>query len=161
MLTISVKDLGPLTKGTVELKPLTIFVGPSNTGKSYMAAAIWAVVRAFGWDDRPLPGGIRPAKSSRRALRFGRSTQSGTQFEETEVLKALQDWMEQQNNQYSDSPRFVTADLPEEVRRAIDQSTRQSLEIIRTEVIDHLRQAYGDDCQKRENGGLLRNYPTG
>ena len=152
MLTISVRDLGPLTKGTVELKPLTIFVGPSNTGKSYMAAAIWAVVRAFGWDDRPLPGGIRPAKSSRRALRFGRSTQSGTQFEETEVLKALQDWMEQQNNQYSDSPRFVTADLPEEVRRAIDQSTRQSLEIIRTEVIDHLRQAYGDDSGFARNG---------
>ncbi len=152
MLTISVKDLGPLTKGTVELKPLTIFVGPSNTGKSYMAAAIWAVVRAFGWDDRPLPGGIRPAKSFRRALRFGRSTQSGTQFEETEVLKALQDWMEQQNNQYSDSPRFITADLPEEVRKAIDQSTRQSLEIIRTEVIDHLRQAYGDDSGFARNG---------
>ena len=152
MLTISVRDLGPLTKGTVELKPLTIFVGPSNTGKSYMAAAIWAVVRAFGWDDRPLPGGIRPAKSSRRVRQFGRSTQSGTQYEETEVLKALQDWMVQQNDQYSDSPRSITADLPEEVRRAIDQSTRQSLDIIRTDVIDHLRQAYGDDSGFARNG---------
>ena len=46
MLTVSVKNFGPLTEGTVDLKPLTIFVGPSNTGKSYMATAVSAVMRA-------------------------------------------------------------------------------------------------------------------
>ena len=46
MLTISVENFGPITEGTVELKPLTIFVGPSNTGKSYMATAVYAVMKA-------------------------------------------------------------------------------------------------------------------
>ncbi len=47
MLTISVKNFGPMAEGSVDLKPLTIFVGPSNTGKSYMATAVYAVMRAF------------------------------------------------------------------------------------------------------------------
>ena len=48
MLTISVKNLGPIAEGTVDLKPLTIFVGPSNTGKSYMAMAVYSVMKAVG-----------------------------------------------------------------------------------------------------------------
>jgi predicted ATPase len=47
MLTISVKNFGPIAEGSVDLKPLTIFVGPSNTGKSYMATAVHAVMREF------------------------------------------------------------------------------------------------------------------
>ena len=47
MLTISVKNFGPIAEGSVDLKPLTIFVGPSNTGKSYMATAVYAVMRGF------------------------------------------------------------------------------------------------------------------
>ena len=47
MLTISVKNFGPIAEGSVDLKPLTIFVGPSNTGKSYMATAVYAVMQGF------------------------------------------------------------------------------------------------------------------
>ena len=46
MLTISAKDFGPIIEGTVDLKPLTVFVGPSNTGKSYMATLIYALMQA-------------------------------------------------------------------------------------------------------------------
>ena len=35
MLTVSAKDFGPIVEGKVDLKPLTIFMGRSNTGKSY------------------------------------------------------------------------------------------------------------------------------
>ena len=47
MLTISVKNLGPIAEGSVDLKPLTIFVGPSNTGKSYMATAVYVDNECF------------------------------------------------------------------------------------------------------------------
>ena len=40
MLKVTAKDFGPIVEGTVEMRPLTIFVGPSNTGKSYMATAV-------------------------------------------------------------------------------------------------------------------------
>ena len=52
MLTISVKNFGPIAEGSVDLKPLTIFVGPNNTGKSYMATAAYALLRVFV---QPLP----------------------------------------------------------------------------------------------------------
>ena len=40
---VSVEHFGPIKKGSVDLRPLTIFVGPSNTGKTYLAVLIYAL----------------------------------------------------------------------------------------------------------------------
>ena len=48
MLAISVKNFGPIAEGSVDLKPLTIFMGPNNTGKSYMATLVYALLGVFG-----------------------------------------------------------------------------------------------------------------
>ena len=40
---ITVEDFGPIEKGEVELRPLTIFVGASNTGKTYLSVLIYAL----------------------------------------------------------------------------------------------------------------------
>lgn len=47
MLTVAAKDFGPIVEGTVELRPLTVFVGPSNTGKSYLATLIYALMEGL------------------------------------------------------------------------------------------------------------------
>ena len=47
-LTLDVTDCGPVTRGCVELRPLTVFVGPSNTGKSWLATLTYALHRYFG-----------------------------------------------------------------------------------------------------------------
>lgn len=47
-LTLDVTDLGPLARARVELRPLTVFVGPSNTGKSWLATLVYALHRYFG-----------------------------------------------------------------------------------------------------------------
>ena len=47
-LELTVTNLGPIAEANVELRPMTVFVGPSNTGKSYMAALIYALHRFFG-----------------------------------------------------------------------------------------------------------------
>ena len=39
-IIVSVSNFGPIEKGTVSVKPLTIFLGPNNTGKSYLAMLI-------------------------------------------------------------------------------------------------------------------------
>ena len=44
---LSVTDFGPIVEANVDLRPLTVFVGPSNTGKSYLAALIYALHRFF------------------------------------------------------------------------------------------------------------------
>ena len=46
-LTVTVEDFGPIGEGSVELRPLTVFVGPSNTGKSYLAILLYALHRHF------------------------------------------------------------------------------------------------------------------
>ena len=49
-LTLDVTDCGPVARACVELRPLTVFVGPSNTGKSWLATLAYALHRHFGTD---------------------------------------------------------------------------------------------------------------
>ena len=49
--TLAVKDFGPIAEATVELRPFTVFVGASNTGKSYLAILLYALHRFFGRRD--------------------------------------------------------------------------------------------------------------
>ena len=60
-LQLEVADFGPIAKAKVDLRPLTVFVGPSNTGKSYLAILIYALHRFFvsGLSHRNWNGSIR------------------------------------------------------------------------------------------------------
>ncbi len=44
---LEVADFGPIVKAKIDLRPLTVFVGPSNTGKSYLAMLIYILHRYF------------------------------------------------------------------------------------------------------------------
>ena len=45
---IQVEDFGPIIGADVDLRPLTVFAGPSNTGKSYLAMLVYALQQCFG-----------------------------------------------------------------------------------------------------------------
>ena len=47
-LELSVTNFGPIAEGRIKLRPMTVFVGPSNTGKSYMAALVYALHGSLG-----------------------------------------------------------------------------------------------------------------
>ena len=47
-IQIAVEDFGPIEKAKIDLRPLTVFVGESNTGKTYFAALIYALHRIYG-----------------------------------------------------------------------------------------------------------------
>ena len=47
-LELEVTNFGPIAEAKIDLRPLTVFVGPSNTGKSYLAILIYALHRFFG-----------------------------------------------------------------------------------------------------------------
>ena len=47
-MKLRVKNFGPIREAEVELKPLTVFVGHGNTGKSYLAMLLYSVTRALG-----------------------------------------------------------------------------------------------------------------
>lgn len=58
-VNISVENFGPIEKADIDLRPLTIFVGESNTGKTYLATLIYTLNRVFeGFSRVPFPDSI-------------------------------------------------------------------------------------------------------
>lgn len=45
-LNFTVRNFGPVAQGSVTIKPLTIFIGPNNSGKSYMAMLLRSILAA-------------------------------------------------------------------------------------------------------------------
>ena len=68
-LELSVTNFGPIARARIDLRPITVFVGPSNTGKSYLAILIYALHRFFSgnYGGRRRLGTVSPA--SRRTSR--------------------------------------------------------------------------------------------
>lgn len=46
-IQIAVENFGPIEKAEIDLRPLTVFVGESNTGKTYLSALIYALYQTF------------------------------------------------------------------------------------------------------------------
>ena len=85
---LDVSNFGPIVQASVELRPLTVFVGPSNTGKSYLAILIYALHQCLGgltlthrgWFPHRLGWRIDP-------------TELGSAAAEKEVRSCLHDWL--------------------------------------------------------------------
>ena len=45
---IAVKNFGPIAEANIDLRPLTVFVGASNTGKTYFATLIYTLQSIYG-----------------------------------------------------------------------------------------------------------------
>ncbi|MCY3660922.1 MAG: hypothetical protein OXG36_18110 [Caldilineaceae bacterium] len=54
-IRLEASNYGPIVDAKVDLRPLTVFVGPSNTGKSYLAILVYALHRIFSGDSPSLP----------------------------------------------------------------------------------------------------------
>ena len=46
-IEIGVRNFGPIAEATIDLRPLTVFIGPSNTGKTYFSTQIYALHGIF------------------------------------------------------------------------------------------------------------------
>ena len=87
-IRLAVTDFGPIARAEVDLRPLTVFIGPSNTGKSYLAILIYALHSLFPID-----------RFSRSRLRNIRRWQDAIPTED--AVKRLAEWM---NESLSESP---------------------------------------------------------
>lgn len=54
-LRFRIENLGPIRRGEVELRPLTLLIGKNNTGKTYVAQAIHAASRTVRMPVYPTP----------------------------------------------------------------------------------------------------------
>lgn len=51
---LTVEGFGKIEQAEVDVRPLTLFVGPNNTGKSYLASLIWGIVQRHATLDIPV-----------------------------------------------------------------------------------------------------------
>lgn len=123
-LQLSVANFGPIAKAEIDLRPLTVFVGPSNTGKSYLAILIYALHKFFG-GRQITPLRYRYVNRTIFDRRYGLEDPTISP-EEFEILR---DWIEPTLLGSSQAPRKSTI-LPESVSdivrpllKAIDSST--------------------------------------
>lgn len=158
MLTVSAKNLGPIAEGSVELKPLTIFVGPSNTGKSYMATAIWAIMQGFVRNS-PSPGfrpgrRWRPAGSyRRRRAQRAHSVAGGFPDGEDPITVAFFNWVERLGEDaYERTGPFVVSELPQELQDELTRSVSRVLNSSSKDIVSQLRRTYGLDTEFTRHG---------
>ncbi len=115
---LRVKNFGPIIEADVEMRPLTVFVGPSNSGKSYLAGLLYAMHRNSAWAAlmkgdlflRSVPRGskIELPDSVTRAMHSWLTAQEGVPVLPGDLMAELQ----------KASERWITPSVGDEVRRA-------------------------------------------
>lgn len=115
---ISVRNFGPIAEGKVDLRPLTVFVGPSNTGKSYFATLIYAlhgVARGFS--------SISLTRILVYLEEFGNGSQSGIPVSAVDSL--LVETKRRVRKLLESKRPFTFADLPRDIRKWVQESFKR------------------------------------
>ncbi len=128
---INVENFGPIEAAGIDLRPLTVFVGESNTGKTYLAALIYALYKHFGGISQfPWADSATSYFSMAYRLRsnYSQNRQEAIEQEMLEVLEKLN--THGRPFTFSDLPQRVSArsksrltdqeDFPNELERCFD-----------------------------------------
>ena len=105
---INVKNFGPIEKAEIDLRPLTVFVGESNTGKTYLAALIYALHQQFwGFSQLPWSNSVTSFFSFTYRSRdhFSKSQREELEKETLEALEKLN--TPGHPFKYSDLPQWI------------------------------------------------------
>lgn len=134
---IAVKNFGPIAEATIDLQPLTVFVGPSNTGKTYFSTLIYALHGIFDGFSR------FPSRLLLEILPTLRELETtGMEKEIREAIYALSkvgshvnaaDLLQQIRDKRQARPPLKLSDLPQQIRDKM-QSTFKDQEIFRNEL---------------------------
>ena len=139
---IDVKDFGPIARASVDFRPLTVFIGPSNTGKSYLAVLLYALHQCLsGRDSEYHSLGIRRREYPALAL---------SNFEWLEFMKNLKNWATKIS---SNEPLPA---LPDSMVEAI-RSVMEKANGLGDSITNELRRCFGVDGP----GELIRRKGSG
>lgn len=123
---VSAQDFGPITRGTVALKPLTVFIGPNNAGKSYFAMLTYAA-------NHRVPFGVRRF----RYLRIRPLT--GVDRQELEYTKEVEGFLQM----WQTTGRIPTGAAAASVMQKLEGIVRGSLATYGTELAAEIERCFG------------------
>ena len=110
---INVKNFGPIEEAEIDLRPLTVFVGESNTGKTYLAALIYALHQHFeGISQFPWVDSI--------ANYFGLYYRSRDRHPQNQLEALEQEMLEVLEKLNTPGRPFKFSDLPQQIRTLLD-----------------------------------------
>ncbi len=150
MIRISVSDFGPIIEGKVALKPLTIFVGPSNAGKSYMAMLIYSLMQSFD----PFPSTFFEGmmdyefRSQRRFFRNRIILHPDIEIDD-HTSKTITAWIRDIRSRGSidhivpESIEFTFEDLSQEICALVERSVKESLQATEQSFGSELQRCHG------------------
>ena len=128
---LDVRDFGPIARASVEMRPLTVFIGPSNTGKSYLAMLLYVLHRCLcletggRWQDHPL-----------RRWSYVRNTMWHRAGQDSTVREALTGWVASALT--NDNPPPLPEELLKNIHSDLEQPDALAL------ALDHeLRRCFG------------------
>ena len=128
---LDVRDFGPIARASVEMRPLTVFIGPSNTGKSYLAMLLYVLHRCLG------TGGGRPDMRPRRSAYIGNIAWRQAR-QDSKVREALMDWAAAVLT--NDNPPPLSDELLKHIHVDLEQPRPLALALD-----DELRRCFGVD----------------
>ena len=142
-IELSVTNFGPIAKADIDLRPLTVFVGPSNTGKTYLAFLVYALHKFFNRYS------LRPASESKNGRQI--NTLDG-------IVQDSIDWIDAVTSQdmHPDSSNKIDIPLPESLVSVIRQSLADVNEF-QDILIAEIERCFGIDEAKR----LIRHSSRG
>ena len=162
-IEISVTNFGPIAKADIDLRPLTVFVGPSNTGKSYLAVLVYALHKFF--NEYPLRPFFMPRmrinSSGRVIIDLDESPEFVNSQPPNVIEEIVQDsisWIDAVTSQgvQSDSSNKIDIPLPDSVATLIRQSLADVSEFEKL-IIAEIERCFGIDETKR----LIRHSSKG
>ena len=144
MTKVSITNIGPIAHGEIVLKPLTVFMGPTDTGKSYMAGAIHRILEGFEIAARNAGAMFDHPFARVEKPRTFRGTHLPHTHDFSLGIVALRQWLGDRNRKPSDLHESTVHDLPLVVQEDLERSVLLLLESIRGQVLDRFLHAYED-----------------
>ncbi len=157
MLEVEVSQFGPIERGRVELKPLTVFVGPNNSGKSYFSILLYALLRSI----------IYPANHVYRyqgGFRIVRRFWGVGEFVTPDILetKEFVNALKESLNPYLEDARkgnqvsVPITDFPSKITEGLLQTTREYGDYVTSHLAQEIRRCWAVDLHE-----LARKTSTG
>lgn len=97
-LILDVENFGPIAEAkNIEFRPMTVFVGPSNTGKSYLAMLLHAMLRG---------------RRETRYWRFGARRQNRNSVDQHAIVTEIANWKRRWNSRVGASYESERVEVP-------------------------------------------------
>jgi predicted ATPase len=151
MIKLQVSEFGPIVEGTVSLKPLTIFIGPNNSGKSYFAVLAYALFRSlppmYALSGRLRLWRVRPLRFHPQRYLPGLDDPSLAELlDDEEILKSWQEALKQAARKSgSGTLSILFRDLPNKVKELLEKVLESSMSGFAIAFADELKRCYSSD----------------